>query len=221
MKAQTQTERPFLSHTLTLFLCMSLSLSSCDNLNHMLRVTELRKRLMWWCVYVWALAVCWCMCDVGSKVRPGGCCRVRSVGKGRVGRAKLGLNSQRLGLVLAGGWRAWVINLLSFVLSVCFHEALVRLKVKAVSLKIVCLALQHVLPSGLSKPPLGRGGGCWDKKVGAGGRHRGRASFPLTPATSAKIDHRLQIVILNHPHLPPSTTPLLLTLISLLQFAFG
>ena len=52
-----------------------------------------------------------------------------------------------------GGAR--VINLLSFVLSVCFHEALVRPKVKAVSLKIVSLALQHVLPSGLTMLPLG------------------------------------------------------------------
>lgn len=54
-----------------------------------------------------------------------------------------------------GGGGARVINLLSFVLSVCFHEALVRPKVKAVSLKIVSLALQHVLPSGLTTLPLG------------------------------------------------------------------
>lgn len=99
------------------------------------------------------MCVCACVIWRGSKVRTGDGRGVRREGEGR---AKLGVNSQGLGLVGGGGLRgAWVINLLSFVLSVCFHEALVGPKVKAVSLKIVCLALQHVLPSGLTKPPLG------------------------------------------------------------------
>lgn len=57
---------------------------------------------------------------------------------------------------------------------------------------------------------MGKGG------VGGGG-YRGRPHFPLTPATSAKIDHRLQIAILPTPATPPSFT---LPLMSLLYFAF-
>lgn len=87
---------------------------------------------------------------------------------------------------------AWVINLLSFVLSVCFHEALVGPKVKAVSLKIVCLALQHVLPSGLTKPPLGCGGGAETRKeVERGGVDGGGTGVEPTSLSHQPLRPRL------------------------------
>lgn len=85
-----------------------------------------------------------CVIRRGSKVRTGGEGGRRGRG-GRGRRAKPGVNRhQRFGL--EGGAR--VINLLSFVLSVCFHEALVVPKVKAVSLKIVCLLCSMFSPQG-------------------------------------------------------------------------
>lgn len=62
-----------------------------------------------------------------------------------------------------------------------------RSKVKAVILKIVCLAVQHVLPSGLTKSPHRWGRGFW----GTGVKH--------LYFTSAWINHRLHIVVMNHP----------------------
>ena len=165
MKVQTQTERSFLSLslTLTLLLCMSLSLSSCDNLNQMPRVTELRKRVM-------VVVMCACVCQSvnvqicvsvyvwfggdqksGQEGKEGG----RREGELGQGRAKPGVNCWGLGFW--GGAR--VINLLSFVLSVCFHEALVRPKVKAVRLKIVCLLCSMFSPQGWPSHP-------WDEGVG-------------------------------------------------------
>ena len=157
MKVQTQTERPFLFLSLSLALarslCTSLSLSSCDNLNQMPWVTELRKRVMVVVVCVCVCVcvrvsmsryVCLCMCDlkgIKSQDRRG----ERGGGEEGYGRAKPGVNSRGLG-VEGGGPR--VINLLSFVLSVCFHEAPVGPKVKAVSLKIVCLLCSMFSPQG-------------------------------------------------------------------------
>lgn len=69
-----------------------------------------------------------------------------------------------------------------------------RSKVKAVILKIVCLAVQHVLPSGLTKSPLGWGGGFWESQ-GVKGEYSGPASLVY----SAWINHRFHIVVMNHP----------------------
>ncbi|KAM7399503.1 hypothetical protein PAMP_018770 [Pampus punctatissimus] len=52
---------------------------------------------------------------------------------------------------------------------------------------------------------------------GVDGGHRGRPHFPLIPATSAKIDHRLQIASLPTP---PTLLSRTLSLMSLLHFSF-
>lgn len=137
----------------------------------MLWVKELRKRVMvvamcmrvhvrFQCLDI-QICVCRCMHDlVSTKSRDeegeeGG----RLGGKERTCQAR-SQSSDIEARVVGGRWGWWgarVINLLSFVLSVCFHEALDRTKVKAVSLKIVCLLCSMFSPQGWPSHP-------WDER---------------------------------------------------------
>lgn len=125
---------------------MSLSPSSCDNLNQMLRVKEVGHGAM-------VVAMCACMCANVSMLACVCQCmhgleEIKSrMKKGKEGKglAMPGVNSWGLRLEEGG---ARVINLLFFVLSVCFHEALDGTKVKAVSLKIVWLLYSMFSPQG-------------------------------------------------------------------------
>lgn len=80
---------------------MSLSLSSCDNLNQMPRVTELRKRVMVVVMCVCAcvcVSVCQCpdMCGCAYVIWRGS--KVRTGGEGRKGRDVPSQES------IIGGW---------------------------------------------------------------------------------------------------------------------
>lgn len=172
MKVQTQTERPFLSltrtHSFPLYVSVSLFLWQFkpDAMGQGVKKegdggSDVHARACAFPVSRYPDMCVSCMHDlVSTKSRDeegeeGG----RLGGKERTCQAR----SQSSGIearVVGGRWGWWgarVINLLSFVLSVCFHEALDGTKVKAVSLKIVCLLCSMFSPQGWPSHP-------WDER---------------------------------------------------------
>ena len=188
MKAQTQTEEPFLSFTHTqsfpLYVSVSRFLwqSKPDAMGQGVKAEGDGGSDVCVCALV-SMCQCpdMCVCERmilrGSKVRAGeeSGREERGAEKEGKGRAKLGVNRQGLGLV---GGRARVINLLSFVLSVCFHEALDRAKVKAASLKIVWLFCSMFSPQGWPSHP-------WDEW---GAEERGKLESGRVDGRATEVD---------------------------------